>query len=62
MPLHELVAARAVKHPERIASVQDGQTMTYGQLDKLSTTLARRLVARYGVKINDVGLVLVACT
>ena len=52
-----LVSARAQASPDCIASKQDGQTITYKELDASSSALGRRLVAQHGVQVNDaVGL------
>ncbi|HEY6552145.1 MAG TPA: condensation domain-containing protein, partial [Vicinamibacteria bacterium] len=41
--VHELVAERAAAMPERVAVAASGQTLTYGELDRRSNQLARRL-------------------
>ncbi len=56
--LHELFEARAADSPDAIAVWQLGETLTYGELDRASNALARRL-QEGGVKPGDhVGLLL----
>lgn len=42
----ELVAARAVEHPDRVAVVTENEVLGYGELDRRAEDLARRLVSR----------------
>jgi amino acid adenylation domain-containing protein len=45
VPLHALFAARAAAAPEAVAVEHEGEVLTYGELDRRSTFLARRLRA-----------------
>ncbi|MEV6596475.1 AMP-binding protein [Actinoplanes sp. NPDC051346] len=44
--VHELIAARAARHPQRPAVVSPEGTLTYGELDRRATLLAADLRAR----------------
>jgi amino acid adenylation domain-containing protein len=44
-PLHETFAAQAARRPHAAALVAGGATVTYGELDRRSAALARRLAA-----------------
>ena len=44
-PVHRLVAARAALAPAAVAVAQAGRVLTYGELDRRSALLARRLAA-----------------
>ncbi|MED1724561.1 amino acid adenylation domain-containing protein [Brevibacillus parabrevis] len=42
-PIHQLFMEQAAKTPERIATIFEGKTLTYRQMDELSNRLARTL-------------------
>ncbi len=44
--LHERFAARAAATPDRIAATFDGESLTYGELDRRTNRVARHLQAR----------------
>ena len=51
--LHEIFAARAQENPNHVAVIAGDQQITYGELNKKSDRLARRLIRR-GVKREDI--------
>ncbi|WP_437952734.1 amino acid adenylation domain-containing protein [Sorangium sp. So ce296] len=44
--IHELFEAQAARTPDAIAAVEDGEALTYRELDRRANRLARRLAAR----------------
>jgi amino acid adenylation domain-containing protein len=56
--VHELIAERAARTPERVAVEADGQSLTYGELEARSNRLARRLRAAGVERETLVGLCL----
>ncbi|KAI8716954.1 Nonribosomal peptide synthetase 30 [Fusarium sp. LHS14.1] len=52
--VHDMVLGRALSQPDRPAvHAWDGE-LTYGELTRLSSTLARRLIDLYGVRPGDI--------
>jgi len=56
--VHELIAERATRTPERIAVEAEGRSLTYGELETRSNQLARRLRAAGVERESLVGLCL----
>lgn len=50
--IHDLIAAQARRHPERVAVRDAGRSFTYAELDWRSNRLAR-VLQREGVKPED---------
>jgi amino acid adenylation domain-containing protein len=50
--IHELVEAQAARRPDAVAVVGEGETLTYGELDRRANRLAHRLIA-LGVRAED---------
>lgn len=47
--IHELFAVAAAEHPDRLAVVSDGTTLTYAQLDERANRVAHYLADTHGV-------------
>nr|QMN69952.1 PsoB [Pseudomonas putida] len=50
--VHAMVEAQAARMPQAAALVQDGQVMSYGELNRSANRLAHHLIAR-GVQVGD---------
>lgn len=51
--LHYSFIDYATKNPNQIALIENGQTMTYGELDKISNSLGRYLLSK-GINAGDI--------
>ncbi|MFI8214592.1 non-ribosomal peptide synthase/polyketide synthase [Streptomyces sp. NPDC085932] len=52
VPLHELIAQQAVRTPDAVAVVSDGQSLTYRELNGRANRLARHLIGQ-GVRAEQ---------
>jgi|FEC22Drversion2_1045045.scaffolds.fasta_scaffold00379_19 amino acid adenylation domain-containing protein len=54
--VHDLIAAQAARTPERVACVDHGASLTYAELDRRSTALARALLQASAVRQGRIGV------